>query len=742
MRDQTTPPPTMPGPAPGQPDLEHDAFPDMLAAVRGRFAARPAGPLLLTDPANLWAAYLDALPPEQRQHYNCHACRRFVEHFGAAVTVDDAGHRVSAMWDASLAPAGYERLYATLAEQVESAPVADVLLSSERVLGTPVTPATKPGARAWTHFAVELPAAATHRHSLLTAGQARAEKREDKKMLDRALAEFPLALAEQAHAMLTSGALYRSEKCVAVATWFRDLHRLLAAVGNGDRVQLRRDALVWRAAATAPPGFAHVRSSMIGTLLEDLAAGLDGAAIKRRFDEKMAPANYQRATAAPAAGNVAQAERVVSQLASSGALARRYARLDDVRSWVWRPAATEASAPGTGKSSNNGVFAHVVAKPRRPTPAAASAVEIPGVQTVTWAKFARDVLPGATKVEARVPDAADRFAALVTAVDPDAPPVLQWDGAAGDVTGAPASDPADPDGARNPVSWYYHGGIDAEMRRRVEEAGGKYDDVDIRASLLWDNRNDLDLHAVTPKGEHVYFGERRSRCGGELDVDRNIGGETTTPVENIRWPKGRALEGRYRFYVRNFRFWEHDRRPTPFRVELEVNGEVLHFESTISPRGETSAASDVTVCDFRYEPGKAPAMLATSLPQIDRSRGTAGTRWNLAPGSWATVTGVTTSPNLWGERPQPQHGRHVFFLLASCRDDAPERGRGLFVETMRGEYRPVRATLEAHLRGSTIAGADDAEACGLGMTDQKPWDLTVRVTTATSTATYLIDRWE
>ena len=55
---------------------------------------------------------------------------------------------------------------------------------------------------------------------------------------------------------------------------------------------------------------------------------------------------------------------------------------------------------------------------------------------------------------------------------------------------------------------------------------------------------------------------------------------------------------------------------------------------------------------------------------------------------------------------------------------------------------PDRATLEAHLRDSTIAGAEDAEACGLGMTDQKPWDLTVRVTTATSTATYLIDRWE
>lgn len=728
MRDQTTPPPTTPGPAPGQPDPEHDAFPDMLSAVQRRFAARPPGPLLLTDPANLWVAYLDGLPPEVRQHYNCNACRRFVEHFGAAVTVADDGRRASAMWDASLAPPGCEQVYRMLAALVEAAPVADVLLSSERVLGTPVTPATTLGGREWTHFSIELPANAVHRHALLTAGQARAVKREDKKMLERALAEFPQELVERAHAMLTSGTLYRSEKCIGAATWLLDLHRAVGAVKSPGQ----KDALVWRAAATAPPGFAHVRSSMIGTLLEDLATGLDGAAIKRRFDDKMAPANYQRAVAAPAAGNVAQAERVVSQLASSGALARRYARLDDVKAWVWRPF---ASALDPGKSTtNNGVFAHVVAKP--PRAAAPAGVEIPGVQTVTWAKFARDVLPGATKIEVRVPDAPDRFAALVTAVDPDAPPVLQWDG-------APVVDhPAVPDGARNPVSWYYHGGIDAEMRRRVEEAGGKYDDVDIRASLLWNNRNDLDLYAYLPSGEVIYFGQKLSRCGGALDVDRNVNGETTTPVENIRWPRGRAPAGRYRVAVRNFGFHERYHDPTPFRVELSVGGETHYFDGVASPHRETGRESEVTAFDFRYQPGAKVQLLGQPQATGAARVAGAGTRWGLAPGSWAQVTGVTTSPNTWGERPQLQHGRHVFFLLAGCRDDAPERGRGLFVETMRGEYRPVRATLEAYLRAATIAGADDAEACGLGMTDQRPWGLTARVTTPTSTATYLIDRWE
>ncbi|HMU39789.1 MAG TPA: hypothetical protein PKE31_12345 [Pseudomonadota bacterium] len=149
--------------------------------------------------------------------------------------------------------------------------------------------------------------------------------------------------------------------------------------------------------------------------------------------------------------------------------------------------------------------------------------------------------------------------------------------------------------------------IDAEIKKRVEAAGGVYEGVDVRASLIWDNRNDLDLHVIAPSGEHIFYGHKQSQCKGELDVDRNVRGETTKPVENIRWKKGEAPAGRYQVFVQNYRFHEPDAAPTPFRVELEVNGKIQHIEGVISGKRETGKNSDITVAEFEYDPRQRPA---------------------------------------------------------------------------------------------------------------------------------------
>ena len=151
-------------------------------------------------------------------------------------------------------------------------------------------------------------------------------------------------------------------------------------------------------------------------------------------------------------------------------------------------------------------------------------------------------------------------------------------------------------------------GIDAEIRRRVEGAGGQYDDVDLRATLIWNNKNDLDLHVITPDEQRIYFSNKKSPCGGFLDVDMNVGGGKpgVDPVENIRWLRGQAPAGSYQVLVRNYRFHEPVQEPTPLTVEVEVQGCYRRFDTTISPNLETNKASELAICSIDFRPGQRP----------------------------------------------------------------------------------------------------------------------------------------
>lgn len=697
-------PPAAPKPRPTD---EDGGFDPLLARTRGHFAAiaETDRPLFRTDAADLFAAFLDNLPPALRQHYTCHACRHFLTRYGGLVVVGEDGLTSSAIWPSSEAvPEAFRKAVDALRRRAEEAAITSVFLTADGTLGTPQT-------GEWNHLALDLPAARRHRGLVMSAAQLAAEKGQDLLTLKRGLDEFPAATAMTALEYLTTGGLYRSEKAEAMIHWLLGLHEIRAS----QRSERARENLLWVAAAQAPAGFCHVRSGMVGTLLEDITAGLPFEAIKARWADKMSPSQYMRAQAAPAAGNIAQAEKIIATLKAAGSLERRYARLDDVQRFLWRAPAPRgtAVAPAPG-----GVFGHLTPKAKAPAPEGRATLP---QQTMTWEKFQRTVLPEALGIEVQVPQSPDRFMALVTAARPDAPPILQWDS----------------EEARNPVSWYYAAGIDAEIKRRVLQAGGTHEGCDIRVSLLWNNRNDLDLHVVTPGKEHIYFGAKRSGCGGWLDVDMNVRGETETPVENIRWTRGMARAGRYQIYVQNYRFHDPSQGPTPFRVELEVGGEIYHCDALISPNRQTGAASNVVVTEFSYLPGQKLGEAPRGLRPAQESGA-----WNVTPGQWVRVNGIVPSPNLWGERPLKQHGQHVFFLLEGCRDTARGVGRGFFTETLRSEFYPIRSTLEAYAAAAVIAGAEDAGACGIGMSDQAPWGLVLRVRTANSVSTYLIDRWD
>jgi hypothetical protein len=409
-------------------DPEYDGF---LARLQARYQTNTLNgklPLFTTDAPELFEAYLAAFPVETRGYHKCHACRRFVERFGGLVTIDEAGVTTPAIWHEDDAPEHYKPAVDMLARLARRAKVTGVFLSNLAIWGEPVT-------GIWHHMAVHSAPAHWYQVRTLTAGQAMAEKREDRGNVLRALAEFRVEHVEQAVTLLKSEALYRAEKVLGPAEWLLALHKARAAANGKEQ----RENVVWLAVAQAPAGFCHPRSSMIGTLLADLEAGVSFETARANFASKMHPLSYQRPQAAPSAGNIAQAEKLFAELGLAPALRRRFARLEDVaHAALWLPKLEDPKAAATG------LFSHLTPKEQAP----ATPLRVPA-QAITWDKFARTVLPEAETLDLLIASPFERysFGALTTACDPSAPPLLQWDIAEGRERRW-----------RNPVAWYLYSG--------------------------------------------------------------------------------------------------------------------------------------------------------------------------------------------------------------------------------------------------------------------------------------------
>lgn len=403
-------------------DLEYTEY---LRRLQDRFETRTAAgtePLFNTDAAGLWDLYLAGFSPDERQYHNCNSCRHFIERFGALVVIADDGLTTSAFWDVDDAPLLYRASVEAIERAVRKAKVTGPFLSSDRSWGTASNVSAK--GVTWTHLHLDQ-GSRVYRGAALTAGQAMAEKVEDRKNICRALAEFDANVVTQAVQLLETDSLYRSEKVAGPAKFLAAIHAAKATAKNHGNV-------IWKMTATAPAGFCHPRSSMVGTLLEDLAAGKSFDDVARAFKSKMHPLQYQRPQAAPSTGAIEAAEKLVEKLGIGPSLERRFARVEEIQA-LWSPTA----APEPSKAG--GVFGHLKSQQ------AASVVTAPA-SSITFDKFARTVLSTGGTLSVVVPGRGN-YGAIVTAANDDAPPILQWDSAE----------------RRNPFSWYvWNGGSSAE----------------------------------------------------------------------------------------------------------------------------------------------------------------------------------------------------------------------------------------------------------------------------------------
>ncbi len=137
---------------------------------------------------------------------------------------------------------------------------------------------------------------------------------------------------------------------------------------------------------------------------------------------------------------------------------------------------------------------------------------------------------------------------------------------------------------------------------------------EIHVSLIWNDPADLDLHVITPSGEHIFFAHKESSCGGWLDVDMNASKVSLEPIENIFWAS--SPNGKYRVFVENYNnrtvldsVFTDSKRKVPFVVKLTRNGVTEWF------KGVAGTKEQVTCFEFIQENGAGAVGSFIVLPE-------------------------------------------------------------------------------------------------------------------------------
>lgn len=136
-----------------------------------------------------------------------------------------------------------------------------------------------------------------------------------------------------------------------------------------------------------------------------------------------------------------------------------------------------------------------------------------------------------------------------------------------------------------------------EIDQRVAAGGGDTAGI-LRISLAWEDMNDLDLHVLTPDEETIYFGNTRSECGGELDVDANVVPTTRTPVENIVWsatPRDGTYQVGIHFYT------HHPNQPAATKCDILL---VIGEEKRVLTVGAAREGQFIEVVSFEVRDGQ------------------------------------------------------------------------------------------------------------------------------------------
>lgn len=615
----------------------------------------------------LYDLYLASFPEgtnpiyKTKTEHDCSCCKQFIRNTGHVVTIND-DNTLSTIWDIKVGEPAFQVVADALDSHVRTKAVAGIFRSEFRKIGAEVTHQdTEHGRIDWNHFYIDLAAKLTLSKGN-SVGEFNGKVNANKEVLERGLKEITLSACEEIKDLVAQNSLYRGAEHSATITLAVKLLREFGQVKPEDQ-----NTWLWKKSAELKEA-GRFKNTVIGTLMEDLSSGVDLDAAVKKFEVKVAPANYKRPTALITQGMITKAKEKIQELGLEAALSRRYAVTEDLT------INNVLFADRTARKLMTSVFDELVVKTKDKTP------NLDKVQEMSIEDFIKNVLPTANTIELMLDNKhSSNLMSLIAPVDKAAGNILKWD---------------------NNFSWTYNGEVADSIKERVKAAGGKVEG-DLCCRLAWDYTDDLDFHMQEPDGHEINFTNRRclSACGGTLDVDANGGdGIMPNPVENIVYEsKQRMKEGIYTLIVHNF-----NRRSdgVGFTVQVEMEGKLLTIEYPKVVRNR----EHIGVIKIKYSKVEGFSVVE-SMP----STATTKEVWGISTNKWAKVDMVLNSPNHWDG--QDTGNKHYFFILEGCKN--PESARGFYNEFLRNELTEHRKVFEV-LASQLKAEYNDNQLSGVG----------------------------
>lgn len=125
---------------------------------------------------------------------------------------------------------------------------------------------------------------------------------------------------------------------------------------------------------------------------------------------------------------------------------------------------------------------------------------------------------------------------------------------------------------------------------------------ELQVSVSWDVPSDLDLQVIDPSGERIYWNNRVSASGGELDLDANA--NCTGPdlrTENVTWEGSTPPTGTYQVIVNYYSACSQDQ--TKYVVTVRIGDSPPQtFEGTFTGPGTGYSETDRLITTFTYPP--------------------------------------------------------------------------------------------------------------------------------------------